>query len=291
MSEPGPALATPSQVTYRLGSYEVTVPTRFGPRLLGLRANGSDELLVRLDREVAIEEGVHGTFRFRGGHRLWAAPERPDLTYAPDDAACTVSYENGLLSVTGSTDPAGFRKKLEVRMDEGGLVVDHVLEWHGPEPVMAGAWGITQLPLGGTALLPVGGRDGSASRLQADRSLVLWPYTDLADPRLSFAPAAAIVRARRGGRFKLGSSPMPRRLGYLRDGWLFTKSIDPAGAGSYADRAAVGQVFVNEHFCELESLGPLADLEPGQTLRHTEVWQVVGCPDLDSAVERIAATQ
>lgn len=287
MTDAGPTLATPSRVTYCLGDYEVTVPTGYGPRLLGLKANGSTELLARLDPDVTLDAGERGTFSFRGGHRLWASPERPELTYVPDDEPCAVSYENGVLRVAGPTDAVGFSKELDVRVEGGRLVVDHVLSWSGPTPVTAGPWGITQFPLGGTAFLPVGGRDGSP--LQADRSLILWPYTDLADPRLSFGPASAVVQARRGSRFKLGSSPVPGRLGYLRDGWLFTKSIEPAGPGDYPDLGAVGQVFVNEDFCELESLGALSEMQPGDALRHREVWQVVECPDMDSALAEVTA--
>lgn len=288
MGDDGASLATPSRVTYCLGSYEVTVPTRFGPRLLGLKADGSSELLVRLDPEVTIDGGERGTFHFRGGHRLWVSPERPELTYAPDDEPCTVSYENGVLRVVGPTDRVGFKKEIDVRSGEEGLVVDHALTWDGVGSVTAGAWAITQFPLGGTALLPVGARADS-SPLQADRSLVLWPYTDLADPRLSFGPGAAVVQARRGVRFKLGSSPVPGRLGYLRDGWLFTKTVEAVTDGDYPDRGAVGQVFVNDEFCELESLGPLAEMQPGDTLHHREVWQVGECPGVDSALERVAA--
>lgn len=273
-----------AEATYRIGRYTVGVPDGFGPRLLGFRAEAGPEMLVRLGPDVALHSGA-GTVHFRGGHRLWASPEVPDLTHIPDDEPCEVVLEEGRLRVTGPVDAAGFTKQLEVSANRHGLVVDHQLGWSGPAPVRVGAWAITQLPLGGTALLPLGGREGTG--YQGDRSLVLWPYTDLNDDRLGFRERTVVMAARPGPQLKLGSGPAPGRLGYLREGWLFTKTVEPAGEGDYPDRGAVGQVYMNEDFCELESLGPLAELEPGSEVRHREVWDALECPDLDSALTAV----
>jgi hypothetical protein len=57
----------------------------------------------------------------------------------------------------------------------------------------------------------------------------------------------------------------------------------PAGEGRYADRGAVAQVFVEDSFCELESLGSIVSLEPGSSVSHVEVWEVRECGDLETA--------
>ncbi len=282
----GSTEATTPEVTRRLGHFEVTVPTGYGPRLLGLRHDRSPDILLRMEPEAGITtEGV-GTFHFRGGHRLWAAPEVPWVTYVPDDDPCEVTFRDGVIRVAGSVDAAGFAKELAVSVGGEELIVDHTLRWTGPGAVRAAAWSITQLPRGGTAVLPVVGINNGTA-LQADRSLVIWPYTDLSDPRLSFRPAAVVLDSAAGPKLKFGSGPAPGRVGYLREGWLFLKSVTPANAGDYADRGAVAQVFCNEEFCELESLGPLVELEAGSEVRHRERWSVGECPDVESAVKRV----
>lgn len=273
-----------AEATHKIGRYTVGVPDGFGPRLLGFRAEDGPEMLVRLGPDVALDSGA-GTVHFRGGHRLWVSPEVPELTHIPDDEPCDVVFEDGRLRVSGPVDAAGFTKQLEVSANGDRLIVDHRLGWSGPEPVTVGAWAITQLPLGGTALLPLGGRGGTG--YQGDRSLVLWAYTDLTDDRVGFQQGVVVMEARPGPQLKLGSGPAPGRLGYLRDGWLFTKTIEPAGDGDYPDRGAVGQVYMNEDFCELESLGPLVDLQPGSEIDHREVWGAFECPDLDSALTAV----
>lgn len=273
-----------AEVTQVLGEYRLTVATRYGPRLLGLEREDSPDMLVRLGSGAAIESG-NSTFRFRGGHRLWAAPEQPHLTYVPDDDPVDISSEADALRVVGPVDAAGFQKVLEIRTEGTGVAVEHRLYWQGDGTITAAAWAITQVPLGGTAILPIGGpaEDG----LQADRSLVLWPYTDLSDPRLRPHQSALLIEGRPGGRLKVGSGPTPGRLGYLRDGWLFTKTVEPAGDGEYADRGAVAQVFTGGEYLELETLGPLTELVPGAAAGHREVWHVNRCPDREVALEAV----
>jgi hypothetical protein len=95
------------------------------------------------------------------------------------------------------------------------------------------------------------------------------------------------VDAEAGPPFKIGTGPDPGRLGYLLEGQLFTKGVIPAGAGSYPDRGAVGQFYLGDVFCELETVGPLVTLQPGELATHREVWQIEGCDDSDAAVARL----
>jgi hypothetical protein len=275
-----------TRIAVRIGPYRLEAATEFGPRLTGLRRDEGPELFAQLDSDVAIDHPDSGTFRFHGGHRLWAAPEIPAITYAPDDHPCDVSAGSDELTITAPTDAAGLVKQLSVRLDGNGLVVDHRLTNAASESAAVASWAITQFRLGGLALLPIG--PGTAGdEFQADRSLVLWPYTDLTDPRLSWQERAVVVEAAAGPRFKIGSGPSPGRLGYLIDRQLFTKQITSAGAGSYADRGAVGQVFVEDSFCELESVGPIVALELGSSVTHREIWEVTDCADLATAYDRL----
>jgi hypothetical protein len=122
----------------------------------------------------------------------------------------------------------------------------------------------------------------------ADRSLVVWPYTRLDDERISWAENSVLIHATSGVPTKLGSGPATGSIGYFRDGHLFTKRFD-TNPGDYPDRGALAQVYTNELFCELESLGPLSRLEPGEEAKHIEIWEVAPCPDLESAIAEVAA--
>jgi len=264
----------------------MNVATTYGPRITGLRRDGGPELLAQLPEHVVINHLEAGIYRFHGGHRLWVAPEVPRVTYVSDDHSCEVTTTTSGFSVRAPADSAQFVKEIEVTSLGDSLVVDHRLTNAGSAPVEAAAWPITQFPLGGTAVMPVAGF-ASGDPYQADASLVVWPYTNLADPRLTWIKRAALVRATAGPRFKIGTSPNPGRLGYQREGYLFTKEIHASGEGEYPDRGAVGQVFVEDYFCELESLGPLNRLDPGESLSHRETWEATECANLTLACQRL----
>ena len=269
-----------------LGPFWIRVATAFGPRVLGLSRDGGPEIFVALGSEVVIDHPDSGVYRFRGGHRLWAAPELPPVTYAPDDEPCSVTTSTDRVAVVGKADQAGLVKGIDVSLADGSLLVDHVLTNSGSEPMEVAPWAITQVRLGGMAIIPIDGK-ADPNLLQANRSLVLWPYTDLADPRVTFHQGSLTVNATEGPAFKVGTGPDPGRLGYLIDGHLFTKTVEPAGSRPHPDRGAVGQFYLGDAFCELETLGPLVDLEPGEWASHREVWNVEECQGLDQALIRL----
>jgi hypothetical protein len=273
-------------VDLEAGRYQLQVATTYGPRIVSLRLAEGPELFARLPEHVVIEYPDSGVYRFHGGHRLWVAPEVPAVSYASDEHACEVTSSAGGFTVRAPADLARFVKEIQVTSQGDGLLVDHRLTNAGQEPVEAAPWSITQFPLGGTALLPVAGL-GAGDPFQADASVILWPYTNMADPRLSWIGRLALIEATVGPRFKIGSAPRPGRLGYHREGYLFFKEVPASNGGAYSDRGAVGQIFVEDNFCELESLGPLTSLQPGESLSHRETWKAAECASLGLACEQI----
>jgi hypothetical protein len=277
----------PDPVAISLGPYRLRVAVDFGPRILGFRREQGPELFAALGPDVVIDRPDSGVYRFRGGHRLWASPEIPTVTYAPDDEPCQVTEHGGTLTAEGPVDRAGLTKRIIVHGGDDGVVVDHELRNGSDAPLEVAPWALSQLALGGIAIVPVWGLPDE-HRLSASGSLVTWPYTDLADPRANWHQGALTVHADAGPAFKVGTGPDPGRLGYLLDGHLFSKTVEPAKGGSYPDRGAVGQFYLGDAFCELETLGPLATLQPGESVAHREVWKIETCESVEAALARIA---
>ena len=197
------------------------------------------------------------------------------MTYAPDDHPCEVIEAETSVRLAGPVDMAGLEKSMTVSLDGDRLLVDHRLTNARDEPRTVAPWAITQLRLGGVADLSIG--DSDPVGLQADRTLVLWPYTDLTDPRLSFRSDRVQIQGTPGPALKLGSGPDPGQLSYALDGWCFSKRLEPTAGGQFADRGAVGQIFVKDSFLELETLGRLSVLERGQSADHREIWEIAKC--------------
>ncbi len=254
------------------GGVTVMVTTSVGPRVLGLTAGERNLMAVLPD--AGLERPQGGRFPFFGGHRLWAAPEIPEVTYEPDDRPCAVIEIDGGVRVEAPADGAGLAKSLSVVRTEAGWTVEHHIENASGRTVTIAAWAITQLRPGGTATLPLPPRGPGP---QADRSLVIWPYTDLADPRILVESGAVRIRsAPSGPPLKLGVAPGDGTLSYRLGDEVFEKRIDVDPEAAYADRGAALQVYLCEDFCELETLGPLRALEPGGSVTHRERWTLRG---------------
>lgn len=257
---------------FQLGPFRLEVGVEFGPRITGLRRNGGTQVLANLGSDAVIDLAAGSRYVFRGGHRLWASPEIPVITYAPDDHGCQVAGDDRGFSIVAPVDAAGIGKEIRVTLDDDVLVVEQILTTMSAGHVAA--WGITQFPLGGLALISTAGADTAPL---PDRNVVLWPYTSLDDDRLTFGNELVEIEAAGTRPLKVGMGPGPRRLGYLNLGHLFIKDV--AAAPDAPDSGAVAQVYVGQGFCELEALGDLTATDETSSAVLVERWTLVECDD------------
>lgn len=245
----------------------LAMTTDVGPRILAFSGAGANLLAVLPDD--AIEHPGLPPFRFVGGHRLWAAPEVPASTYEPDDAPCSVEEVEGGVRVVGAVGPVtGLVRSIAVTPVAEGWRLRHAIRNAGSASVEVAPWAITQVRLGGRAFLPL---PPVGEPPRADRALVLWPYTDLADERYRFADGGVEVSGESGPATKVGAAPGAGWLAYRIDGEELRIAAAVPG-GVVPDRGAAAQVFTCERFLELETLGALARLAPGESVEHVETW-------------------
>lgn len=265
-----------------LGPYQVEIAEEFGPRITGLTRDKGPNLFAKLSGSVTIDRDNGPPYRFRGGHRLWVSPELPSMTYAPDDHTCIVENDGDAIRVRAAADEAGLAKVMVLSLEGDTIRVDHEVT---AARMPISAWGITQMKLGGTAILTQSDIDTAPL---PNRSIVLWPYTDVGDRRLSIADDHITVEASGQTPVKLGVGPGPSRLGYQCEGWLFEKWAD-SDTGEVPDLGAASQVYVGQGFCELETVGTLRP--PSEPALLTERWRLTPCADLATAVGRLGGAR
>lgn len=241
-----------------------------GPRVLSLRRPGRQNLFVQLPDETISRPGA-APFSFIGGHRLWVAPEVPNVTYAPDDASVDVTITGNSVALAAPQDAAGFSKCMNITLGDEGVTVGHEITNRNDEPRDVAAWAITQLVPGGTAIIPLGST--TPDRFQANASVVMWPYSDWDDPLVSIGRDHIEIDGRRLHPTKFGTALVRGWLAYKLGEHVFVKRAEHRD-GRHADLGATGQCYAIRSFLELETLSNLVELLPGSTLRHTETWQV-----------------
>ncbi len=242
--------------------------TGIGPRVVGLYANGVDGNLLAETPDIHWET-PHGEFYLLGGHRLWPAPEDP--YYTCPDANVRVDAHGDSVKLLSDVDASGLEKQITIRLDGNRVHLSHRITWHGEKPIQFAPWAITQLRLGGMAILPLSNTEG----LQPNRNIVLWPYTQIRDERLEIHDDVILLHGK--------PKEYACKIGNRNDhGWaacamgeaLFVKRFQ-RDAGAYPDRDCNVEAYVKDVCIEIESLGTLKTLHKGDSLTHDETWEVI----------------
>ncbi len=271
-------------VEFRCGELTVEFADT-GPRIVGLRMGDGENLLAELPGLV-IERPGGAPFTFIGGHRLWLAPEVPEISYQPDDDPASVTNEAGHLSVRGKPDSIGIAREIDVSCGhvDGSIVVDHRIINVGDTSIETAAWAITQFPADGAAVLPLGAESIDGGGYQANRSVVLWPYTNPGADGFRWSRDAVVVEGSSGSKQKVGVENKNGWVAYQRGSTLFAKWATLHDPGDeYVDRGASVQVYRDRRFIELETLSPVRRLDHGDALHHREVWRVIETGPVDPA--------
>jgi len=233
-------------------------------------------------------------YSVRGGHRLWYAPEIPKNTYIADDHPVKVSQtKNGLKLVQEVDNATGIQKSWQVKLDEkeAQVRIIHQLSNLGEREFELAPWAITQLRAGGTAVIPLQVDHDDEYGLQPNRQIVLWPYTELNSPNLQLRDKKIVVQAKiLKGALKVGAPNPIGWLAYELDGFLFVKKTDYQTGARYLDRGASSQIYCNRDFIELETLGPVVELAPNESVDHQETWQVFPEDDWPAEVKELIET-
>jgi hypothetical protein len=282
----GPLLGWPDGLHLRNGVVEATVATTIGPRIMGLRLAGGDDLFFQVPAQLG--RSGESSYRVRGGWRLWIAPEQPAISAALDNEPCQVELLGDGVRVTGAPQPAaGVQKEIELMLEPGEPHVRLISRVRnvGDRELACAGWSLPMFRRGGRAFLPLD--VGPARDYASLRRLVLWSYTRIADPRYrigdrliqvdqSEVPPPTETPGRPSDESKLGTDSRQGWAAYLLDRTLFVKRFEVDPAGVYPHGGATTEIFTCQALVELEHLGPVTRLGPREALELREDWWLFG---------------
>ena len=276
------------------GDAEVVVTTSVGPRIIRYGFGGGPNAFAVLPDTRGQSGG--GTWQAYGGHRLWHAPEAMPRSYFPDtDAYGTPEMDGDTLKLVHPTEhTTGIQKEMRVTLAPSGsaVKVEHILTNHNVWPVTLSVWALSIVAPGGKVVLPQEPFVSHDDELAPARTLVLWPFTDMADPRWRWGTKYVTLAPQ-------DDLNMSQKVGlYNTQGWgahvaneqAFVITIQPAPGGPAVlpDMGCNFETFTKGAFQELETLSPLTTLEPGQSASHTEHWhlaKISGATDTDADLD------
>ncbi len=261
------------------GAMTMRVVADVGPRVLHLSLDGGENLLRVYDAQAGQTGG--SAFRLYGGHRLWHAPEDPERTYYPDNEPVAVKQDGDRVQFTAKKEiTTGIQKSVAVTMaaEDARATLTHRLTNHNAWAVTFAPWSLTVMRTGGVAVLPLPPRGSHPEGLLPTGALALWPYTDMSDPRWTWGEQYVLLRGTSGHQVapqKIGATVTDGWLAHVLDGVMFVKQFDYT-PGDYPDRGSNAELFTNGEMLEVESLGHLQTVEPGETVTHVERWSLHG---------------
>jgi hypothetical protein len=273
------------------GEVEVVVTTDIGPRIIRYGFPGDENILGEVPDAVIKTE--LGEWKPWGGHRLWTAPESNPRSYSPDNSP--IEHESAAPFSIRLIQPAEERTAIQKVMTVtlaptgSGLTVLHQITNRGLWSINVAPWALTIMNGGGVAILPQEPYRSWEEELLPARPLVLWHYTDLSDARWSFGPKFIQLRTAEEmtAPQKIGITNKQGWAAYHRQNILFVKQFGYVEGASYPDYGCNNEVYTAGSFIELESIGPLTQLEPGGVAIHEERWSLHRASRLDGSEQAI----
>ena len=253
------------------GDFRIVVTTEIGPRIVGAFLGKSANLLY-LDKKL-LGTSNQSVWTNYGGHRIWHAPEDSVRSYCPDSRKVLVAElrDGGISFMAPREELTGIVKTINVYPEgNNSFRIEHQIRNEGLWDIEAAAWGITQLMPGGTAILPMNhGPEG----LVPNRSVNFWPYAKPSDPRFVYGDEFVLVKqTAKGAPTKIGLNSGEGWCAYINKDVAFIKQFQYFDENEYPDLGSSIEVYTEGGYLELETLGPLAILEPGDEVTHSEYW-------------------
>jgi len=235
--------------------------------------------------------GDEGYWHIYGGHRLWTSPEAFPRSYYPDNEPVDcVEIENGVRLTPPPQAWNEIQTELVVVMNEDGVVtVTHNITNIGSWQQEFAIWALTVLKIGGLEVVPQPNKD---TGLLGNRILALWPYTNMNDSRVSWGRDYITLRPSKSSKsaFKFGINNEKGFSVYFNHGNMFVKKYNHIDGGIYPDGGVSFETYTNNLMCEMETLGELKKVQPGETISHDETWNLipnVSEPETNEEIETI----
>ena len=271
------------------GVIEAYVTVDLGPRIIrfgflgeqNLMQSNREEFDPKTDKAFTDYFGENKKWENFGGHRIWLSPEAYPETYYPDCDA--VSYKitpDGAVFTPKAETENGVSKSLEIKMDpdDANMQVIMRVKNISDRPKDFAIWGLTVSEKNGTVIVPMNTND---TGLLSNRIISLWPYTDMSDSRIYWGKKYVTVKQdpNAANPLKIGFDLGGGAVFYTLGDDIFCKRYNTNHPnGNYPDGGCSFETYSCGVFTEVESLGELKTVVPGETSEHIESWSLFKKP-------------
>jgi hypothetical protein len=266
------------------GIIRVIVTIALGPRIVFFGfSDGENVLFDDLEREYFRADdpasGKSSTFYLYGGHRLtnkkWSFSRKPRMgpLFYPDNSPVVYTLlPDGVSFLPPRQKNTEIQTGFEIVMgeDASDVMIVHTAKNCSKEVQTFGLRSSTMFDGGGTVLVPQNGDIDEP--VQPNRTLALWPKTDIRDRRIFF-----------GNRFftfthdvqeerplRVGINDVLGWVAYVGPKYTVMKRYVHNPQAPYPDFGCSMEVGFRKNYAEITSLSPIFRVEPGEGIKHVE---------------------
>ena len=259
------------------GGIELIVTLSFGPRIISCRLNGGENFFRVFDHLTGADPDKWNIY---GGHRLWIAPEIDERTKVPDNREVKWYEEEGKVILETQIEPENrIFKRISIIIEEGKVKLTHTIVNCDTWAKDLAVWTLSVMAPGTTAVVPqeefLAPGNGPGKSLLPVRSVSLWGYTDMSDPRYTWGKKSIQLRE--------APDTQPTKFGVLNKrnfaaafnaGGCFVKRFEHIPGGNYIDMGCNWEFYTAPGMLEVETLSPLYRVEPGASVSSSEIWEL-----------------
>lgn len=262
----------------------ILVTLDVGPRVISYRLkDGKNVLFNDLERKC-VEKGPEfdqcfypgAAWYTYGGHRLWISPEIYPTTYYPENDPVEYRVEGNRVTFLPPLQKYTYMQMTtSLTLDENSskVKVEHSIQNCYKLPITLSPWAITVMAPGGVEIIPMPDRK---TGYLSNRVLSLWDYSNMADPRVTWGKEFITLKQDTAAEtpFKLGINNEHGWAAYLLDGVAFIKRYTHDGSVTYPDNNVSYESYTCDKFLEMETVGELKEVQPGETVYLEENWEL-----------------
>ena len=264
---------------YRIsnGTVDLIVTTDVGPRVIRYGFVGGQNMFKEFDAQMG--RGGEDTWQGRGGHRIWMAPEDRVETYALDNSPIAAKELPDGMELTGAVEKeTGLQKSITVHLDAtgAGVRVEHRLTNASGKAKKFAPWALTMMAQGGRGITGFPPRARHEDLLLPTNPLTMWGFTDFSDKRWHFTTKYLTLQQDPKATTPLKTGLFSKNTfgAYLLGSDLFLKRFSADASKTYPDFGCSFEIYTDNAFLEIETLGPLATVKAGASVAHPERWSL-----------------
>ena len=258
-------------------SIELLVPLEIGPRIMRFGFCGGQNLFGENDEQTGKTRGKE--WRIYGGTRLWHAPESIPRSYYPDNDSIEYEWNNNTLNLLQKIESTTrLQKEIIIKMDPNCDMISLKYRIHNRNlwDIKYAPWVLSVMNVGGKAIIPQEPYKSQYEKLTPARPLVLWPYTNMEDPRWKWGKKYIQLSHDK-------NSDSPQKLGLInKTSWiaynlgenLFIKRYGFEKEASYVDYGVNTEIYTDSNILELETLGKYENILAGDYAEQKENWYI-----------------